>query len=68
MKTKAQIVQELLDSKKINAEEAVTLLMGTEKEYVYLPQPYPVYPSYPVSPLQPLWQSPFTITCRSVVN
>lgn len=45
MKTKCEIVQALLDEKKITAEDAVILLMG-EKEYVYIPSPQP----YPVSP------------------
>jgi hypothetical protein len=50
MRTKAQIVQELLDEKKITAEDAVVLLMSNkEKEYVYVPQPYPVYPYVPWS-------------------
>lgn len=48
MKTKAEVVQGLLDAGHINAEDAVVLLTGSkEKEYVYLPQPYPVYPNYP---------------------
>lgn len=56
MKTKAEIVQELLDKSQITAEEAVTLLIGT-KEYVYIPaypvlpyQTWPLYPSYPAGP------------------
>ena len=44
MKTKAEIVQKLLDEKKIDAEEAVILLMG-ETSQVIISQPYPVYPS-----------------------
>lgn len=53
MKTKAQIVQRLLEEKKIDAEEAVILLM-TDKEYVPVAQPYP-YPIYPAAPFQPFW-------------
>lgn len=43
MKTKAEIVQRLLDESKITAEEAVVLLMSEKiKEYVYLPNPEPL--------------------------
>ena len=50
MKTKAQIVQELLAADKISAEDAVILLTGNEKEYIFVPHyPYPYpYPSYPI--------------------
>lgn len=44
MKTKAQIVQELLEKHQITAEDAVVLLMA-EKEYVYVPwyaDPFPL--------------------------
>lgn len=47
MKTKIQIIQQLLDDRKINAEEAL-ILMQTEKEYVYIPN-YTV-PAYPLAP------------------
>lgn len=52
MKTKAEIVQRLLDEKKINAEEAVILLTKDVEfapiQYVPFPQPYPdFYPSWP---------------------
>lgn len=60
MKTKAQIVQRLLDEKKIDAEEAVVLLMS-EKEFIPYPQPYPIYP---VSPYR-FFPSPITIPKRS---
>lgn len=62
MKTKAQIVQQLLEDKKINAEEAVILLIG-EKEYIYLNQP--VWPINPY-PYLPNWQSPFVNVCNNV--
>jgi len=42
-KTKAQIVQRLLEENHINAEEAVTLLMG-EKEHYIQPIPLPPQP------------------------
>ena len=42
-KTKAQIVQRLLEEKHINAEEAVTLLMS-EKEHYTQPIPVPLPP------------------------
>lgn len=60
MKTKAQIVQDLLNEDKITAEDAVVLLTK-EKEYIAVPQqpsfpynpvfPYNPYPSYPVGPI-----------------
>jgi len=56
MKTKAEIVQRLLEEKKVDAEEAVILLMSDkQKEYVYIPNPYPVYPIYPSYPAGPVW-------------
>lgn len=53
MKTKAQIVQELLEEKKITAEDAVILLMGESK----------VEPNYPkqINPYYPPW----IVTCGS---
>lgn len=67
MKTKAEIVQALLNEGKITAEDAVVLLMDSkEKEYVYVPQPYPVYPYNPMSPYYtgPVWVSnPFPSYC-----
>jgi len=59
MKTKAQIVQELLNDGKITAEEAVTLLMGDskEKEYIFIPQNPYTYPYNPVNPYGPFWIS-----------
>lgn len=47
MKTKSEIVGQLLKDGKITADEAIVLLQGPEKEYVYIPQPYQVYPYYP---------------------
>lgn len=59
MKTKAEIVQKLLEEKKIDAEEAVILLMGEHKDVQYIPypQPYPVYPASPAPlyPHSPIW-------------
>lgn len=47
MKTKAEIVQALLNEGKITAEDAVVLLMDSkEKEYVYIP-------TYPAAPYRP---------------
>lgn len=61
---KAQIVQELLDEKKITAEDAVVLLMREETfpniHYV----PYPVYPAVPAQPYNPLWP-PIHVTYSS---
>lgn len=52
MKTKIEIIQDLLDKRAITAQEAMTL-MEKEKEYVYYN-----YPSYPI------WQVPhYTIPC-----
>ena len=53
MKTKIEIIQSLLDKRKITAAEAM-ILMEKEKEYVYYPYnaPYPVYPiTYPSWPI-----------------
>lgn len=58
MKTKAQIVQELLEAKHITAEDAVILLMDNEREYILS---YPVYPAYP-APLYPT--QPFITYCN----
>ena len=60
MKTKAQIVKELLDSKAITAEDAVVLLMNVEKEYIYVPMQAHV--QWPSSPLQPSWRG-FDVMC-----
>lgn len=48
MKTKAEIVQELLNEEKITAEDAVVLLMSdkSNKEYIFIPS----YPNYPYNP------------------
>jgi len=46
MKTKEQIVAELLKKKHITTEEAACLL---QKEIVYVPQT-PAYPTYPWNP------------------
>jgi hypothetical protein len=55
MKTKAEIVQRLLEEKKIDAEEAVILLMNDGQAVVT------VYPIYPVQPA-PVWSSnPWTL-------
>lgn len=55
MKTKAQIVQRLLNEKQIDAEEAVTLLMS-EKEIQFIPyNPLPSWPAYPINPASPIW-------------
>jgi hypothetical protein len=53
MKTKIQIIQQLLDDRKINAEEAMVLM---EKEYIYYPQ-YPSAPYIPWYPNIPHWQA-----------
>lgn len=55
MKTKAEIVQKLLEESKINAEEAVILLMSGNSEVHYVPfypQPIPFNP----------WYTPWIIT------
>jgi hypothetical protein len=59
-KTKAQIVQRLLEEKHINAEEAVTLLMSEKEPYIQPvplpPQPYRNPYDIPV-PLVPYYYS-----------
>jgi len=65
MKTKAEIVQRLLEEKKIDAEEAVVLLMGEEKQIQYIPYPYnPPYPvnPYPFWPQSPIYSMPPTLS------
>lgn len=51
MKTKAEIVQRLLSEGKIDAGEAVVLLMG-EKQTEYIAYPWPAFP-YPITPINP---------------
>lgn len=63
MKTKAEIVQDLLNEGKITAEDAVILLMDSrQKEYVYIPQPYPYNP-YP-----PFFVDPFPFGTPPIVT
>lgn len=54
MKTKAEIVQALLNEGKITAEDAVVLLI-TDKEVQYVPvypsAPYVTWPYYPGTPV-----------------
>lgn len=59
MKTKVQIIQELLESSKITAEDAMVLLMK-DPEFIYIPQ-VPIYPQYPFTPpVNPWpWNQPF---------
>lgn len=62
MKTKAEVVQRLLEEKKIDVEEAVILLMGNEKETHYIPYPQPVYPQLPYIPVYPVWRYHQSVT------
>lgn len=71
MKTKAEIVQRLLGEGKIDAEEAVVLLMGEKTEIQFIPYvPHNPYPYYPIGPIwvggptridTPIFQLPSTI-------
>ena len=65
MKTKAQIVQELLDKKAITAEDAVILL---HQDVVYVPQWQPTFqplwPNYPTSP-NPPFPNDFPTICKT---
>jgi hypothetical protein len=56
MKTKAEIVQRLLDEKKIDAEEAVILLMEVKDVTLvpYYPQPYWPTPYWSIFPQSPI--------------
>lgn len=69
MKTKAQIIQSLLEEKKIDVEEAMVLMMNDDRVvYVTLPV-NPVYPQYPISPypfnpVLPYYQ----VTCNAANN
>lgn len=49
MKTKAEIVQSLLNEGKLSAEDAVVLLMK-DVQYIYIQTPQPSYPNYPLNP------------------
>lgn len=73
MKTKAEIVQKLLEEKKIDAEEAVILLMGENKGVQYIPYPVypqPFYPLNPYYPYTPIWQinSPISGNYQTVTD
>lgn len=61
MKTKAQIVQELLDKKVITAEDAVILLQSDVQYVPYVVNPNPWI--NPQIPTWPNWQSPFITIC-----
>lgn len=49
MKTKAEIVQRLLEAKQIDAEEAVVLLMADTRT-IHWGYPYNPVPNYPTNP------------------
>jgi hypothetical protein len=66
MKTKKEIIENLIREVHIGLDEAL-ILLETEKETVYVPyqQPnYPVYP-YPAYPLEPYYHNGFFVTCNS---
>lgn len=53
MKTKAKVIQRLLDEKLIDNEELILLL---ENHIQFVPQPYYVpYNPYPYYPIGPIW-------------
>lgn len=55
MKTKAEIIQRLLEEKHIDVEEAMTLVMA-EKEYIpHQPIIYSTFPTYPYYPQPNPW-------------
>lgn len=71
MKTKTDIIQKLLDERKITVQEAM-LLMETEKEYISVPtptpnpQPYQVPVTIPGLPwTNPIW---YGTTTSSITN
>lgn len=70
MKTKAGIVQKLLEEKKIDAEEAVILLMGEEKTIQFIPYPHSPIPFFPQNPIYPAYPSwPYSpVVCSAVTN
>lgn len=63
MKTKAEIIQRLLEAKQIDAEEAMTLMMAENQQVIYIPYT-PTYPQYPTSPnpFSPIFSIPPTIS------
>lgn len=68
MKTKAQIVQELLEKDAITAEDAVVLLMADERVapvYLTYPQPYPFWPWHFGTPNYQM-PGPFSVGCTVV--
>jgi hypothetical protein len=71
MKTKTDIIQKLLDERKITVQEAM-LLMETEKQYIPTsnPQPYIVPPIQPGLPwVNPIWYFTTTsTTCDSIIK
>lgn len=74
MKTKADIIQKLLDERKITVQEAM-LLIETEKEYISVPtttpnpQPYHVPVTIPGLPLtNPIWYGTTTTSCTATSN
>lgn len=69
MKTKADIIQKLLDERKITVQEAM-LLMETEKEYISVPAPNPQPYQVPVTIPGLPWRNPiwYGTTTSSITN
>lgn len=61
MKTKAEVVQALLDERKITAEDAVILLTPEPKQIEYIQQPVVNEPFIWRAPIWP-WESPYYLT------
>lgn len=63
MKTKAEIVQDLLDKRLLSAEDAVVLLTPTEPQYI-ITQPAPVFQPWPWNQGPIYTNEPFRVTCE----
>jgi len=67
MKTKAEIVQDLLDKRLLSAEDAVVLLTPTEPQY-FITQPAPIFQPWPWNQ-GPIYQTePFRVTCEQLTT
>jgi len=66
MRTKKEIVTELVEKGHVTFDEALTLL-ETEKETVYIPNIPPIYPYYPPPyPIEPYYGDGYKITCYAM--
>lgn len=67
MKTKAEIVQDLLDKRLLSAEDAVVLLTPTEPQYI-VTQPAPIFQPWPWNQGPIYTNEPFRVTCHQTTT